>query len=83
MRSPEFAAEDILGGRNRSELECLLIASHFRTADHMTLEDGEVLSLRSLATPPVRLLYSQFGSAICSQAMLPANRILSKSYAES
>jgi hypothetical protein len=35
-RSRGFAAEDILGGRNRSELECLLIAPHFRTADHMT-----------------------------------------------
>ena len=70
-RSRGFAAEDILGGR-RSELECLLIASHFRTADHMTpkLEDGEVQSLGSLATPSARLPYSQFGSAICPRAVL-------------
>ena len=73
MQSQAFAAEDMLGRRNSSELECLLIASHFRTADHMTLEDGEVLILGSLATTPAGPLYSQFRSAICSRAMLRAN----------
>jgi len=49
----------------------------------MTLEDGEVQSLGSLATPPAGLPYSQFGSALCSRAMLRANRISNKSHAES
>jgi hypothetical protein len=85
MWSRGFAAEDILGRRNRSELEGLLIASHFRTADHMTSksEGGEVQSLGSLTTPPAGLPYSQFGCAICSRAILRANRISNKSHAES
>jgi hypothetical protein len=84
MQSRGFAAEDILC-RRRNELECLLITSHFRTTDHMTpkLEDGKVQSLGSLATPPAGLLYSQFGSTICPQAMLQANWISNKSHAES
>ena len=83
-QSQGFPAEDILGGR-RSKFECLLITSHFRTADYMTyrLEDGEVQSLGSFATPPAGLPYLQFGSTICSQAMLQANEILNKSHDES
>jgi hypothetical protein len=48
----------------------------------MTLEGGEVEEPREPRTPLYQTSDSLFGSAICSRAMLRANRMPNKSHAE-
>ena len=71
------------GQKEGTKFNSLLIASHFGSADHMTLEGGEVAEAWEPCSPLYQTSDSLFGFTISSWAILQANRMLNKSHAES
>jgi hypothetical protein len=53
-------------GKEETKFNLLLIASHFESADHRTIEGEEVEEVQEA----LRQTSNSFGSAISSQAML-------------
>lgn len=79
VRRKRFTDRDIHGeGKEETKFDSLLIASHFGSTDHMTLEGGEEEEAREALCQTS----DSFGSVISSRAMLRANRIPNKSHAE-
>ena len=74
FRELDGAEEEIYGqghgeGKEGTKFDSLLIASHFVSADHMTLEGGEVEEVREPHSPLCQTCDLLFGHAISSWAM--------------
>jgi hypothetical protein len=71
------------GWKEETKFDSLLITSHFGSANHMTLESGEVEEAQEPHIPLYQTSDSWLRSAISSRVMLQANRMPNKSHAES